>query len=380
MLYDTNKDLDRVNLSEELSKTATWKQLTYAEMKKSNSPNASPNAGGDATDGSNKKRRRKRSRTANNKPPTSAGVTNKEISTPPSLSMINDAKLNPVEHSELLVGAKPAYNHHSHNETEGVPPLVMQPWMTVAGEETGGTIGYEDDPDSVISVREKHLNNLTRQGSMDRPPHLTMSSRQNSTIEGGISNRLKHLPRQSSDERNPTSSSSSSFKRQQRTNKDRSERGAVSSSSSSKRHDSSKKERKHSSHKGPKVGGHSTGHHNHKQPQPQVEEIALPPWEQPYHSPPRKDLGLLHAPTDDLHLTLPDVDPDSVKVDDAAPSINDTVVGKTTLNAECSVLLTDIDNNDNCRRKDSVLGSDTPTTPQRYPNFNDSGDASAELD
>ena len=370
VLHDTNKDLDRVILSEELSKTATWKQLTYAE-KKSNSPNASPNAGGDANDGSNKKRRRKRSRTANNKPPSSnTTVNNKE------LSMTNDAKSHPVEHSELLTGSIPTAHHPDpDNEAESIPPLVMQPWMTVADKEVGGSIGYEDDIDNAISVREKHLNNLNRQGSMDRPPHMTMS-RQNSTLESGSNNRLKHLPRQSSDERNP--SSSSSFKRQQRTNKERSG-GGNSSSSSFKRHDSSKKERKHSSHKGPKVGGHNHGHHNTKQ-QSQVEEIALPPWEQPYHSPPRKDLGLLHAATDDSHLTLPDVDSASVKVDDAAPSINDTVVTKTTLNDDCSVSLTDdIDKNDNCRRKDSVLSSDTPTT-SHYPNFNDSGDASAELD
>ena len=374
MLHDTNKGLDRVNLSEELSKTATWKHLTYGEMKKSNSPNsnASPSAGGagDVTDGSNKKRRRKRSRTTNNKPPGS----NKELSTPP---LSNGVKSHPVEHSEML--GETAATQHDYNEGDGIPTLVLQPWMTGAGEETGGGGGYEDEDDNTMSVREKHLNNLNRQGSVDRPTHTAMSSRQNSILE---SSRSKHLPRQSSEERNP-----SSYKRQQRANKDRT--GGGGSSFSSKRHDSSKKERKHSSHKGPKGGSHNHGHHNHKQPPPPTEEIALPPWEQPYHSPPRKDFGLLHIPIEnDSHLTLPDVDPACLKVELPTNEKNDTA--KMTLDDQVLLLpnfstknplVTETDNNDNKNslRKDSLLSSDGMPS-SRYPNCYDSGDASAELD
>ena len=81
---DINKDLDRVNISEELSKTAAWKQLTFAE---NNSPisNASP---GDAVDG--KKRRRKRSRTT--KPGPNVGKDSPQ----------SNPKSPPVENNELI--------------------------------------------------------------------------------------------------------------------------------------------------------------------------------------------------------------------------------------------------------------------------------------
>ena len=130
---DINKDLDRVNISEELSKTAAWKQLTFAE---NNSPisNASP---GDAGDG--KKRRRKRSRTT--KPGPNVGKDSPQ----------SNPKSPPVENNELI---------EMNGHTMGLPiedtEHHLQPWMTAKGVDEEETVN----------------GHLSRQGSTDRAlPH-----------------------------------------------------------------------------------------------------------------------------------------------------------------------------------------------------------------
>lgn len=301
--------------------------MTYAE---NNSPISNNSPGGDATD--NKKRRRKRSRQT--KPPSSAALNAGGAGIRENFSTHSiHGKSRPVEHSEELITQQES------------PENVLQPWM-IGGD-------YEDDDNT--SMREKHL---IRQGSEENPSHYHHSRQGNNASASDIrsSHSTKHLPRQSSEDRN-------SFKRQR--SKDR-------IAGSSKRHDPSKKssERKHSSHKGPKA---------HKQPSAgmAVEEIALPPWEQPYHSPPRKDFGLLHIPADDS-LLLPDVDPACIKVDTTPADQNET---KTTamIGNDDDVTLTD-NNENSCRRdsKNSVLSttSDLPRRPTGY----ESGDASAEFD
>jgi len=319
VLPDINKDLDRVNISEELSKTAAWKQLTFAE---NSSPisNASP---GDAVDG--KKRRRKRSRTT--KPGPNVGKDSPQ----------SNPKSPPVENNELI---------EMNGHTIGLPiediEHRLQPWMTAKGVEEEETVNGR----------------LSRQGSSDRapPPHLTRQG----TVDESQSNRShsKHVSRQGSENKD-------SFKRQR--SKDR---GSLKNSSGkrydSKRSHNKQEGRRNSSHKAPKI--------HHKQIVP-LEETALPPWEQPYHSPPRKDFGLLHIPTDDN--MVPDVDPACSVAQSSADnnsnsenvSPNETNETKTTLDDTISPIVTD--------RKDSIL-SDSP----RHSNVggDESGDASAELD
>jgi len=288
-----------------LSKTAAWKQLTFAG---NNSPisNHSPI---DTADG--KKRRRKRSRTSKN----GGGKDGSPIGT---------VKSSPVENNELI-----EMNGHQIVPDEATEHH-LKPWMTQSYD-------AEDD----ISAKNKHL---ARQGMEERSPHSA-----------------KHIPRQQSfEDRN-------SLKRQR--SKDRGSTKDRNKSSSLKRHDCKKP------HERSKQEHRSNSLHNKpsKAQHRPVEETALPPWEQPYLSPPRKDFGLLHIPTD--NNVVPDIDPAATIVPSSentfSPVENET---KTTFEDEIPSSLV----NDR-RQSDGSIITDSPrrlTTKTAY----DSGDASAELD
>jgi len=287
VLPDVNKDLDRVNISEELSKTAAWKQLTYAE---NNSPlsNSSPI---DSVDG--KKRRRKRSRSS----VKNGGKDSSPLAT---------SKTAPVENSELIE----LLDHRPHDDDASDHHL--QPWMNHSNDDESNT-------------RNNHSKHLPRQGSEDR-------------LHG------KKMSRQGSEDRN-------AIKRQR--SKDRNSIKGSKGSSSSKRHDR-KQDRRNSSHKQQKA-------------HPVVEETALPPWEQPYHSPPRKDFGLLHIPTNDHEVAGVDPRITSIhSVDMMSPSENSTRIEDPLLS-----------HNDFRKQSDGSLMSDSPRKTNRE-RADDSCDASGE--
>lgn len=283
VLPDINKDLDRVNLSEELSKTAAWKQLTYAE---NNSP-LTNNSPVDSIDG--KKRRRKRSRTSKHGKDSSPVGTMKPEAT---------------EHNEVIemngIVDDPTEHH-------------LQPWMTKTVEEDDvRNMDYSSrSPDD--RIHSKH----SRQGNDER----------------------SSMKRQRSKDRNSLRSNKSSTKNRTDTKK-------------------SYKERRNSSNKVPKT--HSV----------EPETSALPPWEQPYHSPPRKDFGLLHIPAEDINL-VPDVDPASPALQiNELYSENETI---TTLDETTSPPVT-------ADRKESGMSVITESPQNGSPRNYDSGDASAEFE
>ena len=156
--------------------------------------------------------------------------------------------------------------------------------------------------------------------------------------------------RQGNDERSSTKRQRSKDRNSIKSNK----------SSTKSRNDSKKshsKERRNSSHKAPK-------------PLLVEAETAPPPWEQPYHSPPRKDFGLLHIPTDDNSL-LADVDPASPTTQ-ASEHYSDNET-KTTLDDTISTPVTS-------DRKESGMSVITESPPNGSPRNYDSGDASGEFE
>ena len=291
-----------------MSKTAAWKQLTFAG---NNSPIISNHSPNDNADG--KKRRRKRSRTSK----TGGGGGAKDG------SPVGTVKSAPVEDTEFI----------EMNEHQIVPEEAtehhLQPGMTQSFD-------AEDD----VLAKNKHL---TRQGSDERSPHST-----------------KYLPRQQ------TSEDRNSLKRQR--SKDRGSVKDRNKSSSFKRHDSKK------SHDRSKQEHRSNGSKPPKVQHRPVEETPLPPWEQPYHSPPRKDFGLLHIPTD--NNAVADVDPAANMV---VPSSENTISPvenetKTTFEDDVpSPLVSHRRLSDGSVLTDSLRRFNGKTA---Y----DSGDASAELD
>ena len=216
-----------MNISEELSKTATWKQLTYAEHFSVTTPTSNNSPSNDNVIDGGKKRRKKRSRGSLHRE-TSSSLSRKQKATQDDNEFIS---MKPVgEFDEKTDGGRP--------------------------EKTPNFDEY--DADSSPETKEE----ATRETSYSRPP----SSRKTSEERGS-------MKRQRSKERGDLVKRNSSKER-----------------NSMKRHEQKDRNpmRKQSSHD-----------RKHKKPIP-IEETPLPPWEQPYHSPPRKDLGLLHERFDPI--------------------------------------------------------------------------------
>lgn len=286
---DHNKETDRVNISEELSKTAAWKQLTYAEHANTTPSSNVPN---ESTDG--KKRRKKRSR----------GQMQRSICLPANGGF---TKPRFAEENEL-VEMKPNVEQSVESN-----PFYEDQKANAAG------LNFNDTDRTSPEIPSKET---------ERSPHSKPPSRKNSE-DRRKKDRGDLVKRNSSKERNSS--------------KDR---------NTPKRHDS--KDRNQMKRQSSHDRKHKLSNINKPKPPP-PDETPLPPWEQPYHSPPRKDLGLLHAQ------------------DTAPPDLNFDPVYSMEDNEQeipsISLQLPSEDEETRTRRSDQA----------RVP-IEDSGDASCELD
>ena len=254
---DHRKTLARVNISEELSKTAAWKQLTYVEN--SNSP-LSTSPKNDNTDNV-KKRRRKRSRDF---------LRKDKDSTSPKI-------------------------HRSNNSSNYDDP----------------TDGYESVDNEEEEEEEVSKTRVKRQSTLDK--------KRSETKDRGI------MKRQASHDR---------MKRQ-----------------GSQDHDRTTKRQ-------------SSQDRKHKKKSIPTQETPLPPWEQPYHSPPRKDFGLLKIPEDDLSF-----DPACLRSDSPKSESN-----------ECSRMPSQSNTPERSLTPEQSVTSTPNITRNCRPNPEHSGEASWEED
>lgn len=200
VIYDHNKVTERVNIAEELSKTAAWKQLMKDEL--SNSPiSNSPKL---ERQTSSKRRRKSRRKSAGDMP---------------------------REHTSTFL---------------------------------------LDQTDSQFKRKDSQIEKSPLHQESENSNEPILSNDRNAQTDRSLSNDRKEL-------------------KERKISKDRSGSGRKRKKS---RDHSVKEHHKHEHHR----------KHEHELVQKIPVEEPLPPWEQPYHSPPRKDFGLLKIPEDDCSV------------------------------------------------------------------------------